>query len=254
VRILVGTSGWQYDDWRGVLYPEGLPKRAWLTHLATRFPTVEVNSSFYRLPSAGTFGRWRAETPEGFVVAVKASRFITHVRRLRDCREPVELLWSRARELGNRLGPVLFQLPPSFIVDLDRLRELLSVLPHGLRGAFEFRDPSWGIAPVFRLLDAAGAAFVQADRVGPSTPNVVTGGWSYVRLHQGSETEPGYSRAALERWADRIAALDAFEVFVYFNNDTGGAAVRDAITLTELLAARAVGAPRTRRWRPRDGA
>ncbi|HZP89865.1 MAG TPA: DUF72 domain-containing protein [Actinomycetota bacterium] len=254
MRILVGTSGWQYDDWRGVLYPEGLPKRAWLGHLATRFPTVEVNSSFYRLPSAETFARWRAETPEGFVVAVKASRFVTHVRRLRDCREPVELLWSRARELGERLGPVLFQLPPRFAVDLDRLRGLLAVLPEGLRAAFEFRDPSWEVGPVFRLLDAAGAAFVQADRAGPETPNVVTGGWSYVRFHQGSPAAAGYPRAALERWADRIAGLDASEVLVYFNNDTGGAAVRDAITLTGLLAARTDGVPRTPRSRRRGGA
>ncbi len=254
MRILVGTSGWQYDDWRGVLYSDGLPKRAWLAHLATRFPTVEVNNSFYRLPTAATFARWRMETPEGFVVAVKASRFITHVRRLRDCREPVHRLWSRARELGDRLGPVLFQLPPRFRADLQALRALLAVLPDGLRAAFEFRDPSWEVDAVFRLLDAAGAAFVQADRVGPSTPNVVTAGWSYVRFHQGTQTDPGYPRAALERWADRIAGFDASEVFVYFNNDTGGAAVRDAITLTELLASRTVAGPRTRRSRRRAGA
>ena len=125
--IRVGTSGWQYDDWRGVLYPEGLAKARWLSRYAEAFSTVEVNNSFYRLPSAATFARWREETPEGFVVAVKASRFITHLRRLRDCRDPVALLWERASELGPRLGPVLFQLPPRFRADPERLARFVPV-------------------------------------------------------------------------------------------------------------------------------
>lgn len=245
MTILVGTSGWQYDDWRGGFYPRDLPKRAWLSYLAARFPTVEVNNTFYRLPAAETFVRWRDETPDDFVVAIKASRFITHVRRLRDCGDPVDLLWSRARELGPRLGPILFQLPPRFPGDPERLRAFLHVLPRGIRGAFEFRDPSWATETVLEILDAAGAASVLADRPGAHVPGVVTGGWSYVRFHQGRELEPGYTREKLRRWADRIAALPARDVFVYFNNDTGGAAVRDAFTLTELLSgATARGSPR----------
>ncbi len=237
--IRVGTSGWQYDDWRGVLYPEGLAKARWLSRYAEAFSTVEVNNSFYRLPSAATFARWRAETPEGFVVAVKASRFITHVRRLRDCRDPVALLWERASELGPRLGPVLFQLPPRFRADPERLARFLDVLPGGMRAAFEFRDRSWEEEPsVLELLDRRGCAFVLADRPGARVPGIVTGGWAYLRFHQGTEWGPDYPREKLRRWADRIAGLEAREVYAYFNNDTGGAAVRDAATLRDLLRAR----------------
>ena len=252
MAVLVGTSGWQYDGWRGRFYPSELPKRAWLGYLASRFPTVEVNNSFYRLPSAETFARWREETPAGFVVAVKASRYITHIRRMRDCRDPVELLWSRTRELGPRLGPVLFQLPPRFPADRERLQRFLRVLPSGMRAAFEFRDPSWWTEDSLRALDDAGAAFVLPDRPGARVPQVVTGGWAYVRFHQGRERQPGYAREKLRRWAKRIAALPAEDVFVYFNNDAGGAAVRDALTLTALMpGARRAGSPRTRRRRPR---
>ncbi len=244
--IHVGTSGWQYDDWRGVVYPPGLPVRSWLPHYATLFPTVELNASFYRLPSAEAFATWRAETPPGFVMSVKVSRFITHIRRLAAPRDPVELLWSRARGLGDRLGPVLFQLPPHFPADRDRLRALLRALPPGMRAAFEFRDPSWSTPAVLDLLDGAGAALVLADRPGARVPGIVTGGWAYVRFHQGGWFEPGYRTDKLRRWADRIAALPARDAFVYFNNDTGGAAVHDALALTHMLVRRGapVAAPR----------
>ncbi|HEX9124007.1 MAG TPA: DUF72 domain-containing protein [Actinomycetota bacterium] len=246
MRALVGTSGWQYEDWRGVLYPVELPKRRWLSTYAERFPTVEVNNTFYRLPEASTFARWARETPEGFVWTVKASRFITHVRRLRDCAEPVELLRSRAAELGPRLGPVLFQLPPSLPADPALLRAFLDVLPQTMRAAFEFRHRSWFRDDVYALLEGAGAAVVLADRPFARAPDVVTGGWAYLRFHQGRPDAPGYPRRKLRRWAERIAALEAREVFVYFNNDTGGAAIRDALTLTELLAATAGVRPRRR--------
>ncbi|HEX7464801.1 MAG TPA: DUF72 domain-containing protein [Actinomycetota bacterium] len=247
MAILVGTSGWQYEDWRGSFYPQDLPKGAWLAHLAKRLPTVEVNSSFYRLPPSGVFRSWREQTPDGFVVAVKASRYITHVRRLRECRDPLALLWSRVQELGPRLGPVLFQLPPRFPAAPGRLRDFLAVLPPRMRAAFEFRDPSWVNEEVLALLDEAGAAFVLADRPGARVPDLVTGGWSYVRFHQGRYDGPDYPREKLRRWARRISALSAREVLAYFNNDAGGAAVRDALTLTELLSgARKDGSPRTR--------
>lgn len=233
--IHVGTSGWQYDDWRGVLYPPGLPKARWLRTFAASFATVEVNNSFYRLPSAETFARWRNETPDGFVMAVKASRFITHVRRLRECRDPIALLWSRASELRSRLGPVLFQLPPGFRADVDRLQGFLDALPRGMRAALEFRDPSWWTDEVLGLLDRRGCAVVLADRPGARVPALVTGGWAYLRFHQGTPRGPGYRRDKLRRWAERIASLEASDVFVYFNNDTGGAAVRDAEALRDLL-------------------
>ncbi len=167
--------------------------------------------------------------------AVKASRYITHIRRLRDCRDPVALLWQRAEELGPRLGPILFQLPPTLRLDLELLRGFLEVLPSGMRAAFEFRHPSWEAPVVQRLLDDGGAAFVLADRPYARVPEVVTAGWAYIRFHQGRTGAPGYLRPKLRRWAARIVDLAADEIFVYFNNDTGGAAVRDAAALVELL-------------------
>jgi uncharacterized protein YecE (DUF72 family) len=238
--IHVGTSGWQYRDWVGGLYPRGLPQEAWLERFAEVFETVEVNNSFYRLPEREIFERWRRLTPAGFVVAVKASRYITHVRRLRNAGDPLRLLWDRARGLGPRLGPVLFQLPPRFPVEAGRLAGLLAELPGGMRAAFEFRDPSWHTDEVHRMLDGAGCALVWPDRPGVRATLPLTGGWGYVRFHQGGTHRPDYDRRKLRRWADRLAALRARETFVYFNNDTGGAAVRDAITLRELLVERRV--------------
>jgi uncharacterized protein YecE (DUF72 family) len=187
------------------------------------------------LPKASSFERWRGETPEGFVVTVKASRYITHVRRLRDARDAVETFWERARLLGPRLGPVLFQLPPRFTADVQLLRDFVRALPEGMRAAFEFRDRSWERDEVYEVLDDAGAAFVLADRPGARVPEVVTGGWSYVRFHQGRPAVADYAREKLRRWAGRIASMPARTTYVYFNNDPGGAAVRDAMTLTAML-------------------
>jgi uncharacterized protein YecE (DUF72 family) len=236
--IQVGTSGWQYGSWKGAFYPQKLPQRAWLSHYVTVFPVVEVNNSFYQLPKEGTFDKWRDETPAGFTFVIKASRYITHIRRLRNAKDSVELFWSRASRLEQKLGPVLFQLPPRFKADIELLREFLSLLPSQMKPAFEFRDDSWQRDEVCQALDLAGSAWVLADRPGARVAPIVTGGWSYIRFHQGRPFHPAYPRSKLARWADRIAELPARDTFIFFNNDPLAAAPRDAQILTELLRKR----------------
>ena len=229
--VLIGTSGWQYADWRGRFYPRRLPQSQWLRHYAERFRTVEVNNAFYRLPEADTFRRWRDATPDDFVIGVKASRYLTHVRRLRDPAEPVERLMSRAQELGVKLGPVLLQLPPNFRADLPALRSTLEVFPRTVRVAFEPRHESWHTDATFALLEEFRAAFCLSDAPGRRSPVRRTAGWGYLRLHEGGATPaPCYGRAALGTWARRLAELwgEGDDVYVYFNNDRGGCAVRDA--------------------------
>ena len=250
----VGTSGWLYPSWRGAFYPPGLPTRSWLAHYAGAFETVEVNSSFYRLPERSTFERWRDETPPGFLMAVKASRFITHVKRLRDPRGPVDLLLAHAAGLGSAVGPVLVQLPPTLRVDLPLLQDALAAFDGRARVAIEFRHPSWRNDSVFALLDGFGAAYVLADRPGARDPSPVTGGWSYVRFHQGTRSGSRYRRDKLARWASRLAELPAREVFIYFNNDEEGAAPRDARTLMGLLRDRGLSVASIPDRIPGDGA
>jgi uncharacterized protein YecE (DUF72 family) len=233
--IHVGTSGWQYKDWRGRLYDERLPQDRWLARYAQVFSVVEVNNSFYRLPERATFEKWRRRTPDGFTFVVKASRYLTHLKRLKDAEDGVKLFWERAAGLGPKLGPVLFQLPPRFPADPARLRDFLSWLPREMRAAFEFRDVSWMNDEVLRLLDDGGYAFVLADRPGFRGPLIVTGGWSYIRFHQGTRVGSDYRKSKLRRWAERIASLPARDVWLFFNNDHGGAAVRDALFLRDLL-------------------
>lgn len=230
--IRIGTSGWQYRDWRGPFYPRGLARGRWLEHYAASFGTVEVNNAFYRLPEAGTFASWAARVPDGFSIAVKASRYLTHVRRLRDPAEPVERLMVRAAHLGDRLGPVLLQLPPNLGADPGALAGVLAAFAaHGARVAVEFRHPSWFTERCYELLAGHGAALCWADRNSrPVTPLVRTAAWGYVRFHEGAASpHPCYGRAALTAWAERLAALcGGAEVFCYFNNDTRACALRDA--------------------------
>jgi uncharacterized protein YecE (DUF72 family) len=235
VKVLVGTSGWQYRDWREVVY-DRRPQREWLGAYAGEFPTVEVNNAFYRLPERSLFERWRDETPGGFVMAVKASRYLTHIRRLRDPEEPVSRLTERAAGLGDRLGPFLLQLPPTLQADAGRLDACLRAFPRSARVAVEPRHQTWWSSEVRAVLERRGAALCWADRRNrPVTPQWVTADWGYVRFHEGVATpRPSYGRAALTSWLDRIAGAwpgRGAEVFVYFNNDHGGAAVRNARTL-----------------------
>ncbi len=234
----MGTSGWQYPSWAGRFYPRGLPQREWLTHYTTCFPVVEVNNTFYMLPKDTTFDRWRDLAPAGFLFVIKANRYITHIRRMKDPADAVDRFWSRTQRLGDKLGPVLFQFPPNLRADPALLGDFLSVLPRPLRAAFEFRDDSWYSDGVHDLLDRSRAAWVLADRPRSRLPDVVTGGWTYVRFHQGRPYHPQYTRAKLRRWADRISSLGAGEAWAFFNNDPLAAAPHDARVLMDLLARR----------------
>ncbi|HEU0237781.1 MAG TPA: DUF72 domain-containing protein [Micromonosporaceae bacterium] len=248
--ILVGTSGWQYRDWRGSVYPADLPARRWLENYAERFATVEVNNAFYRLPERDTFAQWRSRTPAGFRIAVKMSRYLTHIKRLKDPAEPVARFLDRAQALGDRLGPVLLQLPPTLRADADLLDAALSRFPAGVRVAVEPRHASWWTPEIRSVLERRAAALSWADRRGrPVTPTWRTTDWGYLRMHEGAaRPRPSYGRAALASWLDRVAsafALGRDEVYVYFNNDHGGAAVRDAIAFATLVRGRDLGVSRT---------
>ncbi|MEX2984138.1 DUF72 domain-containing protein [Streptomyces sp. C36] len=230
--LLVGTSGWQYKDWRGVLYPADRPQRLWLEEYAGHFATVENNNAFYRLPTEDTFADWRERTPEGFVMAVKASRYLTHIKRLRDPEEPVGRLMRHAAGLGDRLGPVLLQLPPTLKADPGALDAALACFPAGTRVAVEPRHASWWTDGVREVLERRGAALCWADRDSrPVTPLWRTADWGYLRFHHGrARPWPRYGSRALSTWAGRLADAwsDRAPVYVYFNNDAGGAAVHDA--------------------------
>jgi uncharacterized protein YecE (DUF72 family) len=249
-RILVGTSGWQYDHWRGVLYPEGLARRLWLPRYAERFPTVELNATFYGLPTPEASRRWREGTPPGFAFAAKGSRYITHLKRLRDPARALHRFFRALRPLGPRLEVVLWQLPPRFRPDLGRLEAFLRRLPGGVRHAFEFRDPAWYDEAVCRVLHRHGAAFCEHDLVDRSPPRA-TGGFRYLRFHGTSAGYGGlYGEARLRPWADDLRRWRRRgDAFVYFNNDLGGCAVKDALALATLLglASAATGAHRSGR-------
>lgn len=246
MKARVGTSGWQYADWRGAFYPAGLPQRAWLEHYATVFDTVEVNNAFYRLPERHVFEAWAARVPPGFVVAVKGSRFLTHIKRLREPAEPVARLLDRAAGLGDRLGPVLLQLPPTLRADPELLDQALARFPSGQRVAVEPRHDTWWCEEVRAVLVARGAALVWADRAEQAVaPLWRTADWGYLRLHRGGAVDDwSYSDAALAAWAQRLT--DAYrdgEVFAYCNNDPGAAAPRDALRLRSLLSSRESAVP-----------
>jgi uncharacterized protein YecE (DUF72 family) len=239
----VGCSGWNYRDWRGPVYPPGVPSARWLARYAELFDTVEVNSTFYRLARPQAVARWVSQTPPGFVFAVKASRYLIHMRKLRDIDQGIGRFYDGIAPLveAGRLGPVLWQLPEWFARDDDRLGDALGRLPPG-RHAWEFRHPSWFCEPVYALLRAHGCALAYGhspDR--PFQRHVVTADWTLVRFHHGERGRAGnYSRAELAAWAAR---LDGWrreqELWIYFNNDWRAFAVRNALTLRRELERRA---------------
>jgi uncharacterized protein YecE (DUF72 family) len=237
VGILVGTSGFVYQHWRGVLYPPELPQRLWLARYVREFRTVELNATFYRLPRPEAVDRWRDETPPGFLFAAKGSRFVTHMKRLTDPRASVERFLDVVTRLRGKLAVMLWQLPPRWRANPERLDAFLAVLPRGFRQAVEFRDERWYQEEVCDVLDAHGAAFCEHDLVARPPPRL-TGGFRYLRFHGHTGKYQGrYGAAALAPWARSLAgsARRGVDAFVYFNNDVGGHAVADARDLDALL-------------------
>jgi uncharacterized protein YecE (DUF72 family) len=236
--IRVGTSGWHYAHWRGPFYPADLKPAAMLGYYSNRFDCVELNNSFYRLPSKQAFAQWRDATPQDFVFAVKASRFMTHVKKLDAARQTIGRLTAAAAGLGDKRGPVLFQLPPTWHVDVPRLRAFLDAWPRDWPSAWEFRDESWFCDAVYDALADHGAALCLHDLGGRRAPEVFTAALVYVRLHgPGRAYADSYPAVSLQAWADKLlhwAAEDATP-WVFFNNDAQGHAPHDALRLRQLI-------------------
>jgi uncharacterized protein YecE (DUF72 family) len=236
--VRIGCSGWQYTHWRGDFYPAELPQSRWFAHYALTFDTVEINNTFYRLPPADTFARWHEQAPRHFVYAVKASRFLTHMKKLKDPEEPIARFFDRAQQLGPRLGPVLYQLPPRWPPDLPRFEHFLAQLPRAVRHVVEFREPSWYDERVYELLRRHNVALCLHDMQGSASGRVVVGPCIYVRFHFGTRKYGGrYEDRRLDEWAAWLSAraTDGMDVFAYFNNDTGGHAPRDAVRLRQRV-------------------
>ena len=234
MRVHVGTSGYNYPEWRGTFYPDDCPAKAMFGFYAGRFATVEINYTFYRMPTPKTTAAWLAQAPPGFRYALKAPQQITHVRRLKDAQDAVGFFCDSARVLGPHLGPLLFQLPPNLKCDVPRLEAFLDGLPSDVRAAMEFRHESWLNEDVMNALAGRGVALCLADTGEKSTPDRATARHGYLRLR-----DEGYTGADLRRWADRVAAhaSDWDDVFVYFKHEDQGKGPEFARTFRELIEA-----------------
>ncbi len=238
MSVRIGTSGWVYTHWRGVFYPKELRQTQWFSFYSRDFDTVEINNSFYRLPSAEMFDAWRRQAPPGFLYAVKASRYLTHMKKLKDPEEPLQRFFGRADRLNNSLGPVLYQLPPRWKVNLPRFEHFLSALPKGYQHVVEFRDASWLTEDVFRLMEQYNVAHCIHDMEPLQIPVRVTAPPVYLRFHGDSKHSGNYDEKTLAAWARRIADWESqkLPVFAYFNNDVGSFAVKNVRTLKDLVA------------------
>lgn len=237
--LRIGTSGYHYPHWVGPFYPPGTSTAHMLKYYAQHFDTLEINNSFYKLPSIEAFAHWRDSTPKNFVFAVKASRFITHNKKLKDPENAVNNFLPRAEHLRRKLGPILFQLPPRWHVNVERLLGLLEILPRQHRYAFEFRDLSWLTPEVMRVLKKFNAAFCIYELAGYETPLEITADFAYVRLHgPDGQYQGNYSRARLRRWAGWIEqqSKKLKAIYVYFDNDQAAFAARNALTLRTMVA------------------
>ncbi len=235
-KYSVGTSGWHYDHWRERFYPGKLPKARWLEFYGRYFSTVEINSSFYHLPTEKSVNTWRDSSAPDFVFSVKVSRYVTHIKRLNDSAEATDLFLARARLLKAKLGPLLYQLPPQMKRDDYRLEEFLKILPGDVRHVFEFRDRSWFDDDIFELLHRYKIGFCIYDMPEFSTPVVATTDFAYLRFHGSGKLYGGdYPREKLEYWAQQVLSLEAETVYIYFNNDIQGFAIKNARLLKEIL-------------------
>ncbi|MFB3915956.1 MAG: DUF72 domain-containing protein [Terriglobales bacterium] len=242
-QIRIGTSGWHYKHWRGPFYDERCPASKMLDFYVRNFDAVEINNSFYKLPSEETFACWRDAVPPGFCFAVKASRFITHNKKLNDPENALENFLPRAEVLCEKLGPILFQLPPLWRVNVDRLEEFLSILTKRKRRyAFEFRNPTWLVPEIYRVLRRHNAAFCIYELAGFETPQEITANWTYIRLHgPGNKYQGSYSTEQLRVWAKRICdwSQSLQSIYVFFDNDQAGYAAQNALELKKLVMRRA---------------
>lgn len=238
ISIRIGTSGWHYEHWQGVFYPDDLPPSGWLAWYARHFDTVEINRSFYRLPTLKAVQAWHDATPENFLFAVKGSRFITHMKKLKDPEAGIASFLPVLEPLAAKRGPVLFQLPPHWKCNPGRLAGFLEAWPAGIPCAFEFRDPSWHCPEIYSLLESYNSAFCIFDIGGFCSPPQITADFAYIRLHGPDGPYAGcYGRRELEQWAERIRSWRELRaVYVYFDNDQAGYAVRNALELKALLA------------------
>ena len=237
-QVHVGCSGWVYKHWRGIFYPEGLPQKRWFERYAEEFDTVEINASFYRVPLAATFDGWRKKAPQGFRYAVKANRFITHLRKLVGCDDEIDSFIALARRLDQALGPILYQLPPSLHKDLPRLESFLARLPTDIEQVVEFRHKSWYDEEALAMLDCYGVGFVVHDLKGLVSPRWASGRTAYVRFHGAAGKYWGrYSDETLLSWTDWLVEQKRLgrSCWCYFNNDIHGHAIEDARTLKSMV-------------------
>ena len=237
-KFFIGTSGFTYNHWRGIFYPEKLPQKKWLEHYAWHFDTVEINSSFYHLPRPSTCESWRKRVPESFIFTMKASRFITHIKKLKEIDEPVKNFFEVIRPLEEKLGPILFQLPPGMKKDLGLLKGFIEKLPEGFRYLFEFRNNSWYDDDLFSLLDDKGVSFCIHDFPERASPSVVTGNFVYLRFHGARQAYSScYNDDELGTWAEKMKDYlkTGRDVYAYFNNDIMGYAVQNAKMLKQFL-------------------
>jgi uncharacterized protein YecE (DUF72 family) len=235
-QVHIGTSGWHYKHWIGPFYPKATPASRMLAFYAERFDIVELNNTFYRLPPEHAVEAWREESPRGFKFALKGSRFITHMKKLKDPALALERFFERADLLRSKLGPIVFQLPPHWGVDVDRFREFLMALPRGRRYAFEFRDPSWNDPQILRLMKKFRVAYCIFELAGVQSPMEITADFTYIRLHgPGGAYQGSYDDASLRAWARRIREWGLEHSYVFFDNDQAGYAAMNALRLKELL-------------------
>lgn len=238
-KINIGTSGWMYDHWQEVFYPKNLPKTEWLEYYQKYFSTVEINNTFYHLPKEETFKRWRKLAKKKFVFSVKANRFITHIKRLKDCKDPLKLFLKRSKLLKTNLGPILYQLPPKWKSNSERLESFVRLLPKNMTNVFEFRDPSWFNEEIYSLLKKSNLVFCIYSMPGLDCPYKITSKDIYIRMHGGRILYgSNYSLKELKELAKFVKEQSKMSrnIYVYFNNDAFGFAIKNALKLKELVS------------------